>query len=106
MVVTEKLFGVPDEILDVTRSSGRVRRQRLIYRKSCFGHRKSFGLIGSVSGLPVVYWETIGRGISTQEATWAVGGLIPALRGLVRVPHKAHAAGKNYQRENKAKRWK
>ena len=31
------LFGVPDEILDVMRSSGMVRRYRFIYGKSCFG---------------------------------------------------------------------
>lgn len=30
----EYLFGVPDEIPDITRSSGMVRRIRFIYRKS------------------------------------------------------------------------
>ena len=53
------LFGVPDEITDFTRVSGMVRKQRLIYRMTSFGYwkvfvhyRKSFGLIGSVPGVP------------------------------------------------------
>ena len=75
----------------------------MIYRKSCFVHLKSFGLIGSVPGVSVVYRETIGRGISTQEATWSVGGLIPALSGLVRVPHRAHASGKKIPKRKKEK---
>ena len=37
------LFGVPDEITDVTRVSGMVRKQRLIYRKLVFGIGKVFG---------------------------------------------------------------
>ena len=32
----EYLFGVPDEIPDITRSSGMVRRIRFIYRKSFY----------------------------------------------------------------------
>src|SRR3954468_16937645 len=56
-----KLFGVPDEILDITRSSGMVRKRRLIYRKSCFGHRKSFGLIGNVPGVPGGYRRPSGE---------------------------------------------
>ena len=59
------LFGVRDEILDVMRSSERVRRRILIYRKSCFGHRKSFGLIGSVPGVPGECRGTIARGVTT-----------------------------------------
>ena len=38
------LFEVPDEIQDVTRSSGMVRRRRFIYGKSLFGHRKCSGV--------------------------------------------------------------
>ena len=59
MVGYRMLFGVPDEITDVTRVSGMVRKRRLIYRMTSFGYRKvfvhyrkSFGLIGSVLGVP------------------------------------------------------
>src|SRR3954465_12407214 len=58
---SRKLFGVLDEISGVTRSSGMVRNRRLIYRKSCFGHRKSFGLIGSVPGVPGGYRRPSGK---------------------------------------------
>src|SRR4051812_24180170 len=61
MVKYRKLFGVPDEILYVTRSFRMVRKRRLIYRKSCFGHRKSFGLIGSVPGVPGGYRRALGE---------------------------------------------
>ena len=37
------LFGVPDEITDVTRGSGMVRKRRFIYRMTSFGYRKVFG---------------------------------------------------------------
>ena len=50
------LFGVLDEITDMTRSSGMVWRERLIYRTMIFGHWKSFGMyrveIGSPEGVP------------------------------------------------------
>ena len=36
------LFGVPDEIMDVTRVSGMVRKRRLIYRMTSFDYRKVF----------------------------------------------------------------
>ena len=38
-----RLFGVPDEIPDMTRVSGIVRRRRLIYRMKGFGVRKCSG---------------------------------------------------------------
>ena len=45
------MFGVPDEITDMTRSLEMVERYRLIYRTMVFGHQKCFGkhrvLIGS-----------------------------------------------------------
>ena len=37
------LFGVLDEITDLTRVSGMVRKQRLICRMASFGYRKVFG---------------------------------------------------------------
>ena len=66
------MFGLPDEIPDITRVFGMVQKQRLIYRKSCFGHVKSFGLIGSVPGVPGGLPGTIGRGVMPQGASWAV----------------------------------
>ena len=44
------LFGVPDEITDMTRSLEMVERQRFIYRTIVFGHRKCFGGTRYVSG--------------------------------------------------------
>ena len=38
------LFGVRDEITDMTRNSGMVRRQSLIYGIIVFGHRKGSGI--------------------------------------------------------------
>ena len=43
MVGYRMLFGVPDEITDVTRVSEMVRRRRLIYRMTSFDYRKVFG---------------------------------------------------------------
>ena len=37
------MFGVPDEITDVTRVFVMVQKRRLIYRMVSFGHRKDFG---------------------------------------------------------------
>src|SRR3954468_21132600 len=37
------LFGDPDEIPDIKRSSGTVRRKRFIYGKLSYGHRNSSG---------------------------------------------------------------
>ena len=50
------LFGVPDEIMDMTRSSGMVMRLRFIYSTMIFGHQKCFEVhqvvIGSPEGVP------------------------------------------------------
>ena len=50
------LFGVPDEITDMTRSVEMVEKERFIYRTMIFGHRKCSGkhrvLIGSPEGVP------------------------------------------------------
>ena len=52
---------VPDEIMDVTRVSGMVRRRRLIYRMTSFGYRKVFGhyreCTGSDEWVPKVHGE-------------------------------------------------
>ena len=76
----------------------------MIYRKSRFGHRKSFEYFGSVPGVSGGVPGTIGRGVSTQRASWAVGGVKPAPSGLAEPPTKAHVArgGKN----PKGERWK
>ena len=83
------LFGVPDEITDVTRVSGMVRKRRLIYRMTSFGYRKvfvhyqkSFGLIGSVLGAPGGVPGTIRRGVTPQGVSWAMGRDKPAPSGL------------------------
>ena len=76
----------------------------MIYRKSHFGHRKSFGYFGSVPGVPGGVPGTIGRGISTQGTSWAVGGVKPALSGLAKPPTKAHVAGGG--KNPKVERWK
>ena len=54
------LFGVPDEITDVTRASGMVRKQRLIYRMISFDYRKVFGVTGNVSGMTNGFLEFTG----------------------------------------------
>ena len=51
MVGYRMLFGVPDEITDVTRVSGMVRKRRLIYRMTSFDYRKVFGITGNVPGV-------------------------------------------------------
>ena len=58
----------------------------MIYRKSCFGHRKSFGLIGSVPGLPGEVPGTIGRGVTPQGVSWAMGRDKPTLVGWNKFP--------------------
>ena len=65
---------------------------------------KVSGISGSVPGVPGGYRGTIGRGLSPQRASWAVGGGKPAPSGLAEPPTKAHAArgGKN----PKVERWK
>ena len=61
------MFGVPDEITDVTRVSGMVRKRRLIYRMVSFGHRKVSGNSGSVPGVTNGFREFTGRGPPTRE---------------------------------------
>ena len=72
------LFGVPDVITDITRSSGMVRRYRLIYRTMLFGHRKGFGLyqvtIGSPEGVPVGPGRSMGLIDQGEAHTSPQGG--------------------------------
>ena len=56
------LFGVPDEITDVTRVSGMVRKRRLIYRMTSFDYRKVFGVTGNVPGMTNGFREFTGGG--------------------------------------------
>ena len=67
MVGYRMLFGVPDEISDVTRVSGMVRKRRLIYRMVSFGYWKVSGIIGSVSGVTNGFWVFTGSGPPTRE---------------------------------------
>jgi len=83
------LSGVSDEITDIARVSGMVRKRRLIYRMTSFGYRKvfvhyrkSFGLIGSVLGVPGGVPGTIRRGVTPQGISWAVRRDKPAPSGL------------------------
>ena len=55
MVGYRMLFGVPDEITDVTRVSGMVRKRRLIYRMTLFDYRKVFGVTGNDEWVPGVH---------------------------------------------------
>ena len=66
------LFGVPDEITDVTRVSGMVRKRRLIYRMTSFDYRKVFGVTGNVPGMTNGFREFTGGATHPGEAhrTW------------------------------------
>ena len=59
--MVRRLFGVPDEIPDMTRSFGMVRRRRFIYGKSLFGRRKCSGVYryctGTTERVPGVHRE-------------------------------------------------
>ena len=63
-----------------------VRRRRIIYRKSSFGHRESFGghryCTGTTGRIPGVHWV----GLPIPEAPWDEVGGEPAPGGLVRPP--------------------
>ena len=63
----QMLFGVPDEITDVTTIFGMVQKRRLIYRMVSFGHRKVSGITGSVPGVTNGFRVFTGRGPPTRE---------------------------------------
>ena len=87
------LFGVPDEITDVTRVSGMVRKRRLRYRMASFDYRKVFGVTGNVPGMTNGFRVFAGGGGATHpgEAHRPWGGA-PPLGGLVGQPKKALCA--------------
>ena len=68
MVGYRMLFGVPDEITDVTRVSGMVRKRRLIYRMTSFDYRKVFGVTGNVPGMTNGFREFTGGATHPGEA--------------------------------------
>ena len=76
------LFGVPDEITDVTRVSGMVWKRRLIYRMTSFDYRKVFGVTGNVPGMTNGFQMFTG-GQPTPGKPIGLGGGAPALVGLV-----------------------
>ena len=92
MVGYRMLFGVPDEITDVTRVSGMVRKRRLIYRMTSFDYRKVFGVIGNVPGMTNGFRVFTGGRQPTPGKPIGLGGGAPALSGLVGQPKKALCA--------------
>ena len=100
------LFGVPDEITDVTRVSGMVRKQRLIYRMTSFHYQKVFIITGNVPGVMNGFRVFTGRGHppgSESNRPMGVWGAAPALSGLVGQPKRALCAKKKKSREKKKK---
>ena len=55
------MFGVPDEIKDMTRSLEIVERERLIYWMKVFGHRNGFGTFRIFIGVPRGYRNPPGK---------------------------------------------
>ena len=74
MVGYRMLFGVPDEITDVTRVSGMVRKRRLIYRMTSFDYRKVFGVTGNVPGMTNGFREFTGGGQPTPGKPIGIWG--------------------------------
>ena len=100
------LFGVLDEIMDVARVSGMVRRQRLIYRMTSFDYRKVFGVIGNVSGMTNGFRMFTG-GQPTPGKPIGLRGAAPALSGLVGQLKRPYAQEKKKSKEKeKEKRGK
>ena len=77
------LFGVQDEITDMTRSLEMVERERLIYRTMVFGHRKcSKGYrvhIGSPEGVPGNPGKDMGLMGQVREHTSPQGAGAPPI---------------------------
>ena len=100
------LFGVPDEIMDVTRVSGMVRKRRLIYRMTSFDYRKVFGVTGNVPGMTNGFREFTGGGKPTPGKPIGLEGGAPALSGLVGQPKRALCAIQRKIKEKEKKgRW-
>ena len=101
------LFGVPNEITDVTRVSGMVRKQRLIYRMTSFDYRKVFGVTGNVPEMTNGFREFT-RGQPTPGKPIGIGGATPAFSGLVGQPTSAQCAKRRKikrKRNKKGRRW-
>ena len=103
MVGYRMLFGVPDEITDVTRVSGMVRKRRLIYRMTSFDYRKVFGVTGNVPGMTNGFREFTGGATHPGEAH-RLWGDTPALSGLVGQPQRGLCAKRRKSKEKKKKR--
>ena len=73
MVGYRMFFGVPDEIMDVTRVSGMVRKRRLIYRMTSFDYRKVFGVTGNVPGMTNGFREFTGGARPPRGSPWVFG---------------------------------
>ena len=97
------LFGVPDEITDVTRVSGMVRKRRLIYRMTSFDYRKVFGVTGNVPGMTNGFREFTGGATHPGEAH-RLWGDTPALSGLVGQPQGGLCTKRKKSKEKKKKR--
>ena len=98
------MFGVPDEITDVTRVSGMVRKQRLIYRMTSFDYQKVFGVTGNVPRMTNGFREFTG-GATHPGKPIGLGGGAPALSGLVGQPKRALCAiGRKIKEKRKKKR--
>ena len=78
-------IGVPNEIMDMTRSLEMVERYRLIYRTMVFGHRKCFEMyqegIGSPKGVPGTPRQVMGlmgqrRGQTRPQGGWCAPSLV------------------------------
>ena len=85
------LFGVPNEITDVTRVFGMVRRRRLIYRMTSFDYQKLFGITGNVPGVTNGFRKFTGRGEPSRREPNRLMGGAPAPSGLVGQTNKAYA---------------
>ena len=83
---TRKLFGVPDEIPDVTRSSEWYRGKELYIGSQVSAIRKVLGVTGIVLGPPEGSRGSTGWGHLSRRVPWAEVGGEPAPGGLVRPP--------------------
>ena len=99
------LFGVPDEITEVTRVSGMVQKRRLIYRMTSFDYRKVFGVTGNVPGMTNGFREFTGGGAThSGEAHRHLEGSHQPLVGWWDSPKGAYAPRIKNQRKRKKKR--
>ena len=92
------LFGVSDEIMNMSRSLEMVERSRFIYRTIVFGHQKCFGVTRYLSGHRKGFRAppTKDMGLMGQE------GKHTSHKGLVRshmgLPNRRRKGGKGKER--------